>query len=49
MPFARGWLDEAVSTATAALGPDAFDNAWRDGAALPLPDAVARAMRLPSR
>jgi predicted ATPase/DNA-binding SARP family transcriptional activator len=45
LPFIASWLDETVATATVALGPEAFQQAYDEGGVLAPDAAVALAMR----
>jgi predicted ATPase/DNA-binding SARP family transcriptional activator len=43
-PDETAWVEATTASLRAALGPEAFEAALADGAALPLEDAVARAL-----
>ena len=45
LPFIASWLRDDVARTRAALGEDAFTNAWQAGQSLPLIAAVAEALR----
>jgi predicted ATPase len=43
LPFVHAWLEQAANDARHGLGDAQFDNAWREGSALPLDHAAREA------